>query len=132
MTYVHVNEHAQEFRTTGDFYQRKAEDEFRGGDLVQASEKAWGAVAQYLKALAVERDWSHERHVDLEQVADKLATETGNRDIRTGLGPANMLHANFYQAVWSEEGVRDLMDAAWEYLELLKEVAPPREAVLVS
>ena len=128
MTYVHVNDHAQEFRVTGDLYEQKAEQEFSEGDLVQASEKAWGAVAQYLKALAAERGWAHEGHDHLVQVANKLANETGNGRILELWGSANTLHSNFYQAALDEKGVRYLMDRSWECLEILKGVPVPQEA----
>ena len=41
-----------------------AEDEFRRGDLLQASEKAWGAVSHSVNAVARQRSWplgSHRR-----------------------------------------------------------------------
>ena len=58
---VHVNDIAQEYRRTGDLYRAKADEEFHRGDLLQASEKAWGAVSQHLKASAEERGWAHRK-----------------------------------------------------------------------
>ena len=34
-----------------------AEDELRKGDLLQASEKAWGAVSHYVNSVARQRGW---------------------------------------------------------------------------
>ena len=34
-----------------------AEEEFEKGDLLQASEKAWGAVAHYVKSVAKAAGW---------------------------------------------------------------------------
>ena len=61
MTYVNVTEFAKEFRVTGDWLLQEAEAKFETGDFVQASEKSWGAAAQRLKALAMERDWGPAR-----------------------------------------------------------------------
>ena len=124
---VHVNDIAQEYRRTGDLYRAKADEEFRRGDLLQASEKAWGAVSQHLKASAEERGWAHRSHPDLKQVADKLAEETGNAEIRSLFPTAESLHANFYEAAWSERAVRDLMNTLWRYVAILKAVPPPDE-----
>ena len=44
-----------------------AEDEFRRGDLLQASEKAWGAVSHCVNAVARQRSWplgSHRRLIE--------------------------------------------------------------------
>ena len=40
-------------------YMRQAMEEFEKGDWSQASEKAWGAVADSIKATAVSRGWNH-------------------------------------------------------------------------
>ena len=44
------------------------------GDLCQAGEKAWGAVAQLTKAVATHRGWQHSDH-------DRLQTELALEDI---------------------------------------------------
>ena len=124
---VHVNDIAQEYRRTGDLYREKAEEEFRRGDLLQASEKAWGAVSQHLKAAAEERGWGHRSHPDLKQVSSKLAKETGNDEIRDLFPTAESLHSNFYEAAWSEVDVRSFMNTLWRYVDILKEVGPPDE-----
>ena len=81
MTYIPVDEHAEEYKQTGLWLMDRAESEFSQGDLVQASEKAWGAAAQFLKALATQRGWAHETHQHLGQVADRMADEMGNAEI---------------------------------------------------
>lgn len=125
MTYVHVNEFAKEFKTTGDWLLQEAEAEFEKGDLVQASEKSWGAVAKYLKALATERDWGHDTHAHLAQVADQLTVETGNNEIARLFDTAQGLHANYYQASRSEAYVRHSMDEMRRYVGMLAAISPP-------
>ncbi len=111
MTYIPVEEVAEEYRQTGRWLMDRAEWEFDRGDLVQASEKAWGAAAQFLKVLATQRGWGHESHQHLGQVADKLAAETGNPEISILFDRAESLHANFYEAYRSEASVRLGIDA---------------------
>ena len=125
---MHVNEFAEEFKTTGDWLLQEAEAEFEKGDLVQASEKSWGAVAQYLKALATERDWGHDTHSHLVQVADMLAENTGNEEMRLLFASAESLHANYYQAHRDEVSVRHLMNAVRKYVGILAAIPPPEVA----
>ena len=125
MTYVHVNEFAKEFKTTGDWLLQEAEVEFEKGDLVQASEKSWGAVSQYLKALATERDWGHDTHAHLAQVADRLAEETDNSEMRDLFDAGQALHANYYQTSMNEVSVRYRMDKVKRYVEILSAVPLP-------
>lgn len=125
MTYVHVNEFAKEFKATGDWLLEEAEAEFEKGDLVQASEKSWGAVAQYLKAIATERDWGQDTHAHLVQVADRLWEETGNDEMRKLFGSAESLHANYYQTSRSESWVRHAMDDVRRYVGMLATIPTP-------
>ena len=125
MTYIPVEEHAEEYKQTGRWLMDRAEWEFGQGDLIQASEKAWGAAAQFLKALATQRGWAHESHQHLGQVADKLADETGNEDIGNLFDRAESLHANFYEAHRSESSVRRGIDAMQEYLDILEAIPSP-------
>ena len=132
MTYIPVDEHAEEYKQTGRWLMDRAESEFSQGDLVQASEKAWGAAAQFLKALATQRGWAHETHQHLGQVADRLADETGNAEISNLFDRAESLHANFYKAHRGEASVRRGMDAMQVYLDILNAVplpeTPPRKS----
>lgn len=125
MTYVPVEEVAEEYRQTARWLMDRAEWEFDRGDLVQASEKAWGAAAQFLKALATQRGWGHESHQHLGQVADKLAAETGNPEISVLFNTAESLHANFYEAYRSEASVRLGIDAMQQYLDIMEAIPPP-------
>ncbi len=125
MTYIPVDEHAEEYRQTGRWFMDQAEWEFGRGDLAQASEKAWGAAAQFLKALATQRGWGHESHQHLGQVADKLAEETSNEDIARLFSIAESLHANFYEAYRSEAAVRLGIDDMQRFLDILESITPP-------
>ena len=125
MTYIPLDEHAEEYKQTGRWFMDQAEWEFRRGDLLQASEKGWGAAAQFLKALATQRGWGHESHQHLRQVASGLWRETGNDDILTLFGLAEKLHANFYEAFADEEEVRLYMDGVRRLIDILESIPTP-------
>lgn len=104
-------------------------DEFlHAGDLVQASEKGWGAVAHYLKAVAKQRGWRNESHRDFFTIENRLARETNNPDRLHALFlSARSLHQNFYEPLFSTEQVRVGIDSAKEFIGLLEEAAVLRE-----
>ena len=68
------------------------------GDLCQAGEKAWGAVAQLTKAVAAHRGWQHSDHDKLREVIRQVAVEVEHPEtVRRGLIAADALHGNFYE-----------------------------------
>ena len=90
----------------------KARQELAEGDSRQASEKAWGAAAQMVKAVSDSRGWPHGSHSLLYQAVDNLVKETGNRQIFTLFGNAGNLHVNFHENWQSAEmvasGIQDV------------------------
>ena len=50
----------------------QAEREYRAGDVLQASEKGWGAAAHAVKAIAEGRGWEHDRHGHLFRAARRI------------------------------------------------------------
>ena len=81
---------------------QQARAELDSGDLVQASEKAWGATARALKAIADRRGWRHNRHYDYLQIITRLEELTGRRELRRSFNAARELHSNFYEG-WMDE-----------------------------
>lgn len=86
------DEHVQ---TAQDFL-RKSDGYFAEGDVLQGSEKLWGAAAHAMTALAQQRGWRYGNHNALRQVALRLADEMEDERIRLGLLVAEKFHANFY------------------------------------
>ena len=82
---------------------QQADDELVQGDLLQASEKGWGAAAHAMKSIAKSRGWPHSHHRDLFAVADKLVAETGQTRIRTLFQVASATHRNFYEGWLTDE-----------------------------
>lgn len=68
------------------------------GQLLQASEKGWGAAAHAAMFLAESRGWRYKEHWEFEtEVISRLARETGNTEVYRWGRSANELHRNFYR-----------------------------------
>ena len=89
----------------------QAEAEFRSGDLLQASEKAWGAFAHCVKAIAQKKGWEHSSHRYLNRCAGRLLREISPDHVYL-LGVVNALHANFYEDFYDEDAVGSSIKAA--------------------
>ena len=102
-----------------DFLHR-ANAYLQAGDMIQASEKGWGAAAHYLKAVAKQRGWQDGAHAQLFRINRRLANETGEPQAMIRLfGNLNGLHSNFYEEWYTEEDVRTGVQVATEYIERL-------------
>ena len=109
----------------------QAEEGFDKGDLIQASEKAWGAVALAVKSIAVQRGWQHSRHDLLYAISDQIADELDRPDLDRLFRSASSLHTNFYEDWMTEGNVRGGIDDAKAYLREMEpvRVSPPPELV---
>ena len=83
----------------------QADAELAAGDLLQSSEKGWGAAAHAIKAIAQEREWRHDSHARLFGIVDRLVAETGESDIRELFRAAGEVHKNFYEGKMSKEDI---------------------------
>ncbi len=86
---------------------RQAQEEFAQGDRLQASEKAWGAAAHAVKAVAQQRGWQHDGHRYLFQAIDNIYRETGDSEILVLFRSANSLHMNLYENWQTDNSVQD-------------------------
>lgn len=78
-------------------YLKEAEDFLAKKDYVRASEKAWGATSQIVKALAAKEGKELVSHASLWAYMDELAEKLGDVELRHLWGRANNLHQNFYE-----------------------------------
>ena len=123
--YITPEEAAEECKTTSRRLLQQSEEEFAKGDLLQASEKGWGAVAQAVKAAAILRGLEHRSHRALRQVAIDLRDETGNIRILELFGLAENLHANYYEAWMRPSEVEVYISNARELVEILENLPAP-------
>ena len=107
------------YREQSRAFLEKAYKELEEGDLLQASEKGWGAAAQMLKAVAQERGWEHDSHRRLFGVMGRLALEAEGQELRHGFNAANVLHANFYEGRLDSASI----EANLHYVRLFIELA---------
>ena len=101
---------------------RQAQDELASGDRLQASEKAWGAAAHAVKAVAASRGWNHNTHRLLFDVVDQTASDAEAPELRELFLAANALHQNFYENVHPANFVRSGIRQVQRLVELLEEI----------
>ena len=85
-------------------YAREMDEFLEKGDYVQASEKAWGAASQILKAVASKRGKELKSHGELHKFVSELREETDDQELRRLWQVATSLHQNFYKN-WLPEGI---------------------------
>ncbi len=95
----------EEHTDTAHTFLAEARAYLAGDDLLQASEKGWGAAARMVKATAESRGWPHNGHRDLYVTIDRLAEESGDEGLRIGFGLAGALHTNFCEGWLTRETI---------------------------
>ena len=92
------------------------------GDFVQASEKAWGASAQIVKAVTAKRGRELKSHGELHKFVSELREEIGDQEIRRLWQVATSLHHNFYENWLPKEIVRESIEDVKKFVEKLREL----------
>ena len=101
---------------------RQADEELEQDDLLQASEKGWGAAAHALKAIAEQRGWVSYEHALLYVTARQLSEESRSPELYVRFITANGLHSNFYQDFMDESAVRHSLSVTKAMLRQLEEI----------
>ncbi len=106
----------------------EAQFELDSGDLLQASEKAWGAAAHAIKSVAQARGWNHRRHNLLRDIVNQLVLEWDRPVLRHMFNSASIAHQNFYEHELDAEDVQSSIDDARTLVAELSAIrdAPPR------
>lgn len=100
-----------------------AEEELAKGDLLQASEKAWGAVAHCIKAIARARDWPNKSHTDVRNNARRILNHSSNPYLnKLTFRAVQLLHTNFYEELMDAEDVQEGIADAKRLIEVLNDV----------
>ena len=124
-----VEELSNRYFQMSQFLIRQGQEELdEAEDYPQSSEKAWGAVAEALKAVAVGRNWNHHSHGTLRDVSTQLHLEFGRPRISYLFDSAEALHTNFYENRLDREQVQLRIDGCRELLDELERIrtSPPR------
>ena len=110
-----------QYRTAATQLLEQARQELARGDARQASEKAWGAAAQAVKAVAERRGWYHKSHAALFDAVNRLTEETGNNDFDGLFHYASSLHVNFYENWMNANMVRIGIEKVAQFIALMAE-----------
>jgi hypothetical protein len=87
-----VQEHTQ---TARDFLEA-ADREFAAGDVLQGSEKMWGAASHAVMAVAQQQGWPYGSHRALKMAVRRMSEEYGDSALQSEFAAAEKFHANFY------------------------------------
>ena len=91
----------EQHRETALAFLEASDREFDAGDVLQASEKLWGAFSHAVTAVCKQRGWDCGTHRQLINSARQLVTEDGPSyhspgDLAVAIGEARLFHNNFY------------------------------------
>ncbi|RZN35447.1 MAG: hypothetical protein EFT35_08535 [Methanophagales archaeon ANME-1-THS] len=95
----------EHYQSLSDKYLREAKELMKKGDIVQASEKFWGASALAVKRIGAKRGLKLEKHGSLWAFVDTLAKENRDKEIVISFHVANGLHKNFFENEMPKEAV---------------------------
>ncbi len=108
-------------------YIEQAEEEFAKGDILQASEKAWGALVRKLKEMSMRHGLDHETHQSVVDAAAELQNDFSApaEGLYTLVTSVQALHINFYNSTQREAAVRLGLDNAKKALAILDRLPSP-------
>ena len=90
----------------------QAQEELDKGDILQASDKVWGATAHAIKSVCQRMGWNHHAHNHLRAAANYIASELNRDDLRAAYVYLDSLHINYYEHVKTVGEVRTGIDQA--------------------
>jgi len=93
----------------------QADEELDKGDVLQASEKIWLAVAHELKAVARQRGWNHRYHNHLRAIVSCLSLERNRPDWETTFGSIENMHTNAYEHQHFVSQIQPYLDLVRNY-----------------
>ena len=89
---------------------QQARDELEAGDRLQATEKAWGALAQMMKAHGQQRGWFNlGGHRTVGHIARQLHAEYREIDVLLAYVAADNGHRNFYDNEMSPPEIAEII-----------------------
>ena len=94
-----THEHIQ---TARDFLEA-ADREFLAGDLLQGSEKMWGAASHAVMTVSQRRGWPFGSHSAMRVAVRRLADENDDPFLTAAFGVAEKFHPNFYHDFMESE-----------------------------
>ena len=87
---------------TAQKFLEDADREFDAGDILQASEKLWGAASHVVIAEMKRRGMRANSHRSMVQAVDLFAEEQNDRSLRDMFVAARFFHQNFYNGIMED------------------------------
>ena len=115
-------EWANRYQQMSQKYMRQAQEELDKADLSQASEKAWGAAAEAMKALAAVRGWNHKSHPLLRDIATHTYMEFAQPRVLELFDMLEWAHFNYYEHRLEHDDVQMRLAQSRELIGLLEEI----------
>ena len=117
----------------------EAQRELDLGDVIQASEKAWGAAAHAIKAVSEKRGWYHQGHHRLDASVHYIVSERSQEDLLGWYNTVGALHRNYYEHELYGDTVQLAIDATRRFVAEMEKiraepvpVLPPIESLTHS
>ena len=107
---------------TAEGFLADSDREFAVGDVLQASEKLWGAVAHAMMAVAQQRGLEHGAHRTMINAARQIADELDDDRLRLGISEAQHFHSNFYNGTMEPEDIEYGRPLVHRYVALMLEL----------
>ena len=85
---------------------QQAQEELDKGDILQASDKVWGATAHAVKAVCQRMGWNHHAHNYISAAANYAASGLNRYDLMEVFGFLEAMHANYYEHQKEADQVR--------------------------
>ena len=109
----------QDHALTAQDFLAASDREFAAGDVLQASEKLWGAAAHAITAVAKQRGLEHGTHRTMINSARQIADEVEDERLRSGVLAAQHFHSNFYNGTMEPEDVEYARPLVHRYVALM-------------
>ncbi len=100
----------EQYKTLSENYFSDGKELLKEGDLVQASEKLWGAAALTVKMVAAKRGLKLKQHGSMWAFVSEISREKKDRGFIRLFYSTNALHRNFYENEMTEEMVGVAME----------------------
>lgn len=110
----------EHYRRLNGKFLRDAEELFRKGDHLQASEKLWGAAAEIVKAYAAKKGLKARTHGDLWDIVIDLDSRHRSIGLHKDFLTAGYLHSNFYEDELRPESVREAGEVVKVFIEKME------------
>ena len=113
----------EHYQALSEKYLEEARELLKKDDLVQASEKFWGASALAVKRIAASRGLKLEKHGAIWSFVSRLSRERRDNELILLFHAANGLHKNFYENELDQKAVEITVESVEKLIEKLRRIS---------